>query len=327
MDKSGYHQAKTQRGFTYSYYFSPPVAGKPVIFFSHGFPTSSYLWRRQVAFFEALGYGLLVPDHLGYGGTDKPTDPKFYFGSGIAQDVVDMLDVEGIQHVIAVGHDWGSRVVSRILNYHPHRISACAFLGVGYVPPQPVYVDPITQSRTIAQMVGYDVLAYRRFFIESDAATLIEKHIDSFINLVYPEKPSDWEDSACLDGGARAWIESDKKSALPSYMTQQDKDYHGKMLLSGGLSAPLCWYKVFLEEGNAEDDANIPLAAYDIAQPLLFVAFTADRISLPIFGDTTTRMYAKGSVTRKEVDGDHWVAESHSPQLNDILLEWIKGLH
>jgi pimeloyl-ACP methyl ester carboxylesterase len=82
MDSSRYKQLKTQRGFNYSYYWSPPAPGKPVLFFSHGFPAGSFSWRKQVPFFEPMGYGLLVPDFLGYGDTDKPTDPTVYIGSG-----------------------------------------------------------------------------------------------------------------------------------------------------------------------------------------------------------------------------------------------------
>lgn len=106
MDQSRYKKVKTRRGFTYSYYVSPPATGKPVLFFAHGFPANSSLWRKQVAFFEPLGYGLLVPDLLGYGGTDKPTDPKLYVGSGHANDIADILDAEGLEQVIAIGHDW-----------------------------------------------------------------------------------------------------------------------------------------------------------------------------------------------------------------------------
>jgi soluble epoxide hydrolase/lipid-phosphate phosphatase len=106
MDKSSYKQLKTQRGLTYSYYFSPPLTGKPVLFFSHGFPSNSLVWQAQVAIFSPQGYGILAPDLLGYGGTDKPTDPKLYIGSGLAQDVVDIFDAEEIERVIAIGHDW-----------------------------------------------------------------------------------------------------------------------------------------------------------------------------------------------------------------------------
>ncbi|KAF8211157.1 alpha/beta-hydrolase [Mycena galopus ATCC 62051] len=324
MDQSNYKQTKTKRGFTYSYYFSPPTPGKPVLFFSHGFPSASSLWRKQVAFLQPLGYGLIVPDHLGYGGTDKPTDPKLYVGRGLAEDMADILDAEAVAHVVAVGHDWGSYLVSRMLHYCPQRISAVAFANVGYIPADGAL--NVTEGDEIKAMIGYDVFAYVRFFVQPDAAALIEKNIDSFISLIYPETPDSWMKSMCVDGGARAWIEGNTIQPLPSYMTPENKESLRKALLSGGLSGPLCWYKAQIEQGNTEEDAKLPPAARDIAQPLLYFACNKDLVSLPIFGDSQHAKYVKGPVTRKEIDGDHWGIISHAAEVNEKLLEWIESL-
>ncbi|KAJ7791564.1 Alpha/Beta hydrolase protein [Mycena leptocephala] len=235
MDQSQYKQTKTQRGLTYSYYFSSPAPGKPVLFFSHGFPSDSSLWRKQVAFFQPKGYGIL------------PTDPKLYIGSGIAQDLSDILDAEKIAQVITVGHDWGSVA----------RVSAYAFFGLGYFSPsESGPTDLVAKSLQAKEMLGYDIIAYQRFFIQPDAPALIEKNIDSFINLLYPETPEVWMSNVCVDGGARAWIESNKTTPLPSYMTPEDTERLRTSFLSGGLSAPLCWYKASLEKTNLEDDTS-----------------------------------------------------------------------
>ncbi|KAJ7625196.1 alpha/beta-hydrolase [Mycena rosella] len=310
------------------YYFSPPTVGKPVLFFAHGFPNSSYLWREQVAFFKPLGYGLVVPDLLGYGGTDKPTDPKLYIGSGLAQDVVDILDAEGIAQVIAVGHDWGSYLVSRIVNSHSSRVAACAFLAAGYMAPDPSYKNAVMQPEAslLKQMVGYDNFAYMRFFIQPNAAEIIEKNIDSFLCLIYPEQPEIWRDNMCVDGGARSWVESKKMNPLPSYMTPELVEHEREALLKGGLAGPLCWYKSMVDDAKAADDATLPPEAHYVAQPLLFVACTRDVICLPILGDAGHSKYAQGLVTRREIDGDHWVLESHPTECSGILHEWIKGL-
>jgi len=326
MDQTRYKQVKTQRGFTYSYYWSLPAAGKPVLFFSHGFPESSFLWRKQVPFFEALGYGLFVPDLLGYGGTDKPTDPKLYIGSGHAQDIVDILDTEGVNQVITIGHDWGVYPVSRLINFQPHRVSACAFFAGSYAPPLPKGGDRVSQHDEIKKKFGYDVFAYMRFFVQPDSAALIEKNIDSFISLVWPETIQLWKDHLCVDGGARAWIENNKQSPLPWYLTPEDKMYLKNAFLTHGISAPLCWYKAMLEETTHEDDAKISPEAAKVKQPLLYVAFTVDCVSLPASADAIHAQYAKGPVTRKEIGGDHWGVESHADELNEILLEWLRGL-
>ncbi|KAJ7637854.1 Alpha/Beta hydrolase protein [Mycena rosella] len=176
MNETLYKHVKTQRGLTHSYYFSPLTAGKQVLLFYHGFPSSSDTWREQVSFFKPLVYGFVVPDMLGYGDTDKPTDPKLYIGTGLAQDVADIFAAEGLTQVIAIGHDWGSYLVSRLLNSHSSRVAACAFVGLGYLAPDSSYRYAVTHPEFTIQMVGYDNTAYVRFFIQPDAAEIIEKN-------------------------------------------------------------------------------------------------------------------------------------------------------
>lgn len=68
MDPSRHKDFSTSCGLTYHYYFSPPKEAGQTLLFVHGFPSTSYDWHKQVAHFEALGYGLIVPDMLAYGG-------------------------------------------------------------------------------------------------------------------------------------------------------------------------------------------------------------------------------------------------------------------
>ncbi|KAF7293081.1 Esterase/Lipase [Mycena indigotica] len=324
---------KTQRGLAYAYYFAKALPNKPTLLFAHGFPTPAYVWRRQITFFEQQGFGIIAPDLLGYGGTDKPTDPKLYVGSGLAQDIVDILDQEGVSQVISVSHDWGSRVVSRIANYYPDRLVACAFLGVGYGPPASNYADPITQSAQIKSLVGYDVLAYMQYFVEPNAHVLMEKNFDSFFSLLFPLKRATeeiWRENMCEAGKAKVWIESNRTTELPEYMTAEDKEYYTHALVGGGLSAPLCWYQVLVEQYNAEDDAKIPEEAYVLQKPVLFVAFNKDPIGLPtrMFAMATHEQYVKPdtNLTNKAVEGDHWALLSHADEVNTLLLEWIEGI-
>lgn len=96
----------TSRGIKYHYYFAAPSAGKPTILFVHGFPSLAVDWWPQIAHFKEKGYGLVVPDQLGYGGTDKPTEKAAYVQSLVAKDLVDIIDHEKITDALAVGHDW-----------------------------------------------------------------------------------------------------------------------------------------------------------------------------------------------------------------------------
>ena len=106
MDASLYKDIKTKRGFQYHYYYSKATNSKPTLLFVHGFPSTSYDWHYQVAFFKKEGFGVIVPDTLGYGGTDKPTDPEKYRTKLLCADIIDILDAENIDKCIAIGHDW-----------------------------------------------------------------------------------------------------------------------------------------------------------------------------------------------------------------------------
>ncbi len=106
MDASLYKTATVSRGFTYHYYYSPAAKGKPTILFIHGFPSSSYDWRRQVEHFRPQGYGIIVPDILGVGGTSKPDNADAFRFALVARDIIDVLDAEGLKTIIGIGHDW-----------------------------------------------------------------------------------------------------------------------------------------------------------------------------------------------------------------------------
>ena len=106
MDASKYKDLVVRRGHTYHYYTTPAAPGKPTLLFIHGFPSSSFDWSRQVAYFEPKGYGLIVPDCLGYGGTSKPTDYHEFRWKLLADDLIDIVDAEKPEVVIGIAHDW-----------------------------------------------------------------------------------------------------------------------------------------------------------------------------------------------------------------------------
>lgn len=106
MDPSHYKSVTTSRGLRYSYYAFPAHQGKPTLFFCHGFPSTSRDWRYIVPYFKDRGYGVIAPDMLGFGDTDKPTDPALYVSSVMSKDLVQILDAEKVGTAIAIGHDW-----------------------------------------------------------------------------------------------------------------------------------------------------------------------------------------------------------------------------
>ena len=103
----GAHSSTTlPSGRTYSHVHIPPTCNKPYILFLHGFPGTSYLWRHQTAHFSKRGYGIVVPDLLGYRGSDKPAELEEYRLKKMAEDVMSLLEALGVGKCFAVAHDW-----------------------------------------------------------------------------------------------------------------------------------------------------------------------------------------------------------------------------
>lgn len=106
MDHTFYKDFRISRGFNYRYFYSPAQGSRPTLYFLHGNPSLASDWRRMVLYFMTRGFGVLAPDMLGYGDTDKPIDPAVYVASGICKDLVELLDHERPGGVITTGHDW-----------------------------------------------------------------------------------------------------------------------------------------------------------------------------------------------------------------------------
>jgi 2-hydroxymuconate-semialdehyde hydrolase len=85
--------------------------GPPVLLL-HGFPTSSFLWRREV-WLLAQAMRVIAPDLLGYGRSDKPTDADLSEPAQ-AEYVKELLTQLKIEDVAVVGHDLGGAVAQML---------------------------------------------------------------------------------------------------------------------------------------------------------------------------------------------------------------------
>ncbi|KAJ8702424.1 hypothetical protein PTI98_001137 [Pleurotus ostreatus] len=321
MDPSLYKDFKTSRGFHYHYLAVAPTHDLPYLLFVHGFPSTSYDWRHQVAYFKNLGYGLIVPDMLGYGGTSIPTDPEVYRKSLICKDIIEVLDAEGIKQCIVVGHDWGSILTARLADLYEDRFLAFAFIGGGYTGPRTEFNMEQALALT-KKLVGYELIGYWKFFSEPDAPELIEKNFDSFFSMVYAEDAALWKTDLAPTGTLRAWLESGKTTAVGSWISEEERRFHTKELLEGGIAGPLCWYKVLLSGSSSDDDKGVPVRSPAISKPVFLAAANRDVVAiakLQIHGTTQ----ACPNLTVREFDAGHWLHLEKKDEVNHELGAWL----
>ena len=100
----------------------------PLVVFLHGFPELAVSWHRQ---FDMLAEGrrLVAPDLRGYGGTDAPSRVRDYRLERLRADVLELIDVLGVERVHLVGHDWGGAIAWDFAMKHGDRLTSLAALN------------------------------------------------------------------------------------------------------------------------------------------------------------------------------------------------------
>jgi soluble epoxide hydrolase / lipid-phosphate phosphatase len=127
-------KATLSDGTTYGYIHVPAAPSKPTFLLLHGAPSSSYIWHHQVELLPRAGFGVIAPDLLGYGDTDRPEALEPYRIASIAPQVAELVSKAiGIDRVIGVGHDFGSPLLSHIYVHNKHLFSGLIYLAVGFV--------------------------------------------------------------------------------------------------------------------------------------------------------------------------------------------------
>jgi pimeloyl-ACP methyl ester carboxylesterase len=118
----------------------------PAVLFCHGFPDTSYTWRRQMQAIASAGYRAIAPDMRGYGRSSAPAGATLYTPLYTAGDLVGLLDALSIPSTVIVGHDWGASHAWNAALMRPDRFKAVFCLSVPYVPRGDVSVFELMRT-------------------------------------------------------------------------------------------------------------------------------------------------------------------------------------
>jgi haloalkane dehalogenase len=105
--------------------------GRPVLLL-HGEPTWSYIFRRTVPVLASAGMRVLVPDLIGFGKSDKPTELGDYSLESHVRWLSDFAGMVGLQDAVLVGHDWGGLLGLRLITAIDGLASAYVASNHGY---------------------------------------------------------------------------------------------------------------------------------------------------------------------------------------------------
>jgi pimeloyl-ACP methyl ester carboxylesterase len=124
--------------------------GPPLVLL-HGWPQHWWSWRHLIPRL-ARDHRVLAPDLRGWGWSDAP--PGDYAKSIYAEDILRLLDVEGLDQVKVIGHDWGGFVAFLLALEHPERIERLVALDI----PPPWMGAPRLRHLGLPLFLSYQVV-------------------------------------------------------------------------------------------------------------------------------------------------------------------------
>lgn len=98
-----------------------PRNGTPVVLV-HGNPTWGYLYREFVPALVAAGHRVIVPDHLGFGRSEKPANRDLYLVRRHSRRLEALLESLDLRGTVVVPHDWGGPISLYWATRHPDRV-------------------------------------------------------------------------------------------------------------------------------------------------------------------------------------------------------------
>ncbi len=96
----------------------------PVIWLMHGMPMWSYVWRNVIPPLVVAGYRCFVPDLMGFGLSDKPSDEKAHTLQRHVALISGLIKQLGLTDIIVAGQDWGGPIALRYAIENKHNVTA-----------------------------------------------------------------------------------------------------------------------------------------------------------------------------------------------------------
>ena len=114
----------------YRLHYAEAGEGEPLVLL-HGWPQHWWSWRQVIGPL-AERHRVICPDVRGLGWSQGPGSSSamhHYRLARLARDLVELLDVLGIDRARVMGHDWGCVTAYRACITWPERFAAGVFLG------------------------------------------------------------------------------------------------------------------------------------------------------------------------------------------------------
>jgi pimeloyl-ACP methyl ester carboxylesterase len=297
----------------------------PMVLMVHGFPESWYSWRQQLPALAAAGFRAVAVDVRGYGRSSAPPEVEAYGMFRHVNDNLRVVEALGERTAVVVGHDWGSPIAASSALLRPDVFTAVALLSVPYSPP-----GRRRPTAAFAEMGG-DEEFYINYFQEPGRAEAeAELDVRSWLLGFYVAAsgdavpPADGRTIATVRRGGMLRDRFQTPASLPAWLTEEDLDFYASEFERKGFRGALNRYR------NVDRDwlEMQPWRGQPITVPSLFIG--GERDGPTLWGQRAIERFPE---TLPDLRGSHilprcghWVQQERAEGVNQLLVEWLKGL-
>jgi len=280
----------------------------PVALLMHGMPTWSFLYRHMIPSLVAAGYRCVAPDHIGFGRSDKVTDPSWYNTARHTDNISQLVTSLDLQNITMFVQDWGGPTGLAQVRRMPNRFSRLVIMNTWLHHAGYEYTEGIRQW--IAQWIP---------------GGLFEQNI--------PEK---------LQFGEFMTFATQRENpgdVLRAAMTAEPLTYVGESLnVKNGYSAPFIGLGADGVAGPRRFPMSIPFHDPEAgnvveqekdfafinatALPVNFVWGGSDRVFVTEWGQKWHSLIPHSTFDLLP-DAAHFLQDTHGPEIVDIVLSHI----
>ena len=290
----------------------------PAILFCHGFPDTSYAWRRQMKAVALAGYRAIAPDMRGYGRSSAPADPTLYTPLQTAGDLIGLLDELKVSSAVLVGHDWGAKHAWEAAIMRPDRFKAVFSLSVPYIPRGSISIfERMRQSGHANDFYMFEQIRPEADQIWADAAVTIP-------GILYWASGSAPADKRWNPFDPARSLHRPAPGPLPSWAAPDYVAHNIAEFQRTGFHGGLNYYRGAV----SYFDLSAAFKGAKVTQPSFFIWGKEDGLR-ELYPLTVEQMRASlpGLVGALELDNvGHWVQHEASDLVSDQLVTFLRAV-
>jgi len=297
----------------------------PLVIMCHGFPELGYSWRHQLPALAEAGFHAVAPDQRGYGQTDCPEPIEAYNILQLVGDIVGLVHALGKEKAVIVGHDWGSPVAWNCALLRPDIFHALILLSVPYSPRPWGSIRPTEAMKNMAGDFNFYILYFQEpGKVEKEIEENVRESVLKFLYSASGDPPPDKRWNFLFSKDQRFIDTGYLPDTLPAWLTEEDVDVFAEGFKRTGFRGGVNWYR------NIDRNWELTpfLSEAKIHQPSLFIAGELDGVitmSRPAFDNLENTV----PDLKKKVlipGAGHWVQQERPQEVNDLLIEFLKGM-